>query len=32
MALIQCKNVSLAYDGTVVAEQLDFSVRRGEYL
>lgn len=32
MALIQCKNVSLAYDGTVVAEQIDFSVRRGEYL
>jgi zinc transport system ATP-binding protein len=32
MALIQCKNVSLAYDGTVVAEQLDFSVQRGEYL
>ena len=32
MALIQCKDVSLAYDGTVVAEQLDFSVRRGEYL
>ena len=32
MALIQCKNVSLAYDGTVVAEQLDFSVHRGEYL
>lgn len=32
MALIQCKNVSLAYDGTVVAEQIDFSVHRGEYL
>lgn len=32
MALIQCKNASLAYDGTVVAEQIDFSVRRGEYL
>lgn len=32
MALIQCKNVSLAYDGTVVAEQINFSVQRGEYL
>ena len=32
MALIQCKDVSLAYDGTVVAEQISFSVQRGEYL
>lgn len=32
MALIQCKNVSLAYDGTVVAEQIAFSVDRGNYL
>ena len=32
MALIQCKDVSLAYDGTVVAEQVSFSVQRGEYL
>ncbi len=32
MALIQCKNVSLAYDGTIVAENLDFCVQRGDYL
>ena len=32
MALIQCKNVSLAYDGTVVAEQINFTVERGDYL
>jgi len=32
MALIQCKNVSLAYDGTVVAADIDFSLYGGEYL
>lgn len=32
MAQIQCNNVSLAYDGTVVASQIDFSVNRGDYL
>lgn len=32
MAQIECKNVSLAYDGVVVADHIDFSVNQGDYL
>ena len=32
MAQIECKDLTLAYDGVIVAEQLNFSVRRGDYL
>ena len=32
MALISCKNVSLAYDGERVVEQLSFDVNPGDYL
>lgn len=32
MALIDCKNVVLGYDGTVVAKNLSFAVNKGDYL
>lgn len=32
MALIDCKNVVLGYDGTVVAKNLSFAVNKGNYL
>lgn len=32
MAQITCNDVSLAYDGVVVADHIDFSVQRGDYL
>ena len=32
MALLECKNVSLAYDGRTIVEGLNFSVDRGDYL
>jgi len=32
MSQIQCTNVSLAYDGNVVIEHIDFSLSRGDYL
>ena len=32
MPQIQCTNVSLAYDGVVVADHIDFSVNPGDYL
>ena len=32
MALITCEGVALGYDGTVVAEEINFSVEAGEYL
>jgi len=32
MAQIVCSNVSLAYDGVVVADHIDFAVQRGDYL
>ena len=32
MPQITCSNVTLAYDGTVVAEHIDFSVSAGDYL
>ena len=32
MSLITCKNVSFAYDGRIVAKNLNFSVESGDYL
>lgn len=32
MALIDCKNVVLGYDGNVVANNLNFTVNKGDYL
>jgi zinc transport system ATP-binding protein len=32
MALLECKNVSLAYEGKTIVTSLDFSVERGDYL
>lgn len=32
MALFECKNVSLGYDGKTVAENINFSVSSGDYL
>lgn len=32
MPQITCSNVSLAYDGTVVADHIDFTVNAGDYL
>lgn len=32
MALFECKNVSLGYDGKTVAENINFSVSQGDYL
>lgn len=32
MPQITCSNVSLAYDGTVVADHIDFTVHAGDYL
>ena len=32
MALITCKNAAFAYDGRVVVDKLDFTVRKGDYL
>jgi zinc transport system ATP-binding protein len=32
MALITCKNAAFAYDGRTVVDQLDFTVRTGDYL
>ncbi len=32
MSQIQCTNLTLAYDGTVVANEIDFTVNTGDYL
>ena len=32
MALLSCKNVSLAYDGATVATDITFDVNNGDYL
>lgn len=32
MALFECKNISLGYDGKTVAENINFSVSQGDYL
>lgn len=32
MALIECKNLSLGYDGQAVAENINLSVEKGDYL
>ncbi len=32
MALLECKNVSLAYEGKTIVSGLDFKVERGDYL
>ena len=32
MALIECKNVSLGYEGKPVVSHLDFTVNQGDYL
>lgn len=32
MALIDCKNVSLGYDGSIVSKNLNFCVEKGNYL
>ncbi len=32
MALLECKNVSLAYEGKTIVEGLDFKVEKGDYL
>lgn len=32
MALLECKNISLGYDGRTVAEDISFSVSAGDYL
>ena len=32
MSLITCKNTSFAYDGRIVAKNLNFSVESGDYL
>ncbi|MCF0120012.1 MAG: ATP-binding cassette domain-containing protein, partial [Oscillospiraceae bacterium] len=32
MALLTCKDVSLAYENNIVASELDFTVNSGEYL
>lgn len=32
MALLTCSNLNLGYDGTIVAEQLEFVVNSGDYL
>lgn len=32
MSLIECKNVSYAYDGRIVTKNLNFSVESGDYL
>ena len=32
MALIDCKDVTLGYDGKIVADKLNFRVERGDYL
>ena len=32
MALLECKNVSLAYEGKTIVSELDFNVERGDYL
>ena len=29
---MQCKNASLGYEGTIVAEKLDFTISKGDYL
>ena len=32
MTLIECKNLTLGYEGRVIAEELTFSVKKGDYL
>ena len=32
VALLTCSNLNLGYDGTIVAEQLEFVVNSGDYL
>lgn len=32
MSLIDCKNVSLGYESTIVAENISFNVKQGDYL
>ena len=32
MALLECKNVSLAYEGKTIVSGLDFKVEKGDYL
>lgn len=32
MALLECKNVSLAYEGKTIVKDLNFSVNKGDYL
>ena len=32
MALIDCKGVSLGYEGNIVAKDLNFRVEKGDYL
>ena len=32
MAQIKCNNVALGYEGKVVADEISFSVEKGDYL
>ena len=32
MALLECKNVSLAYEGKTIVSGLDFKVEKGDYI
>ncbi|WP_418561836.1 ATP-binding cassette domain-containing protein, partial [Monoglobus pectinilyticus] len=31
MSLIKCKNVSLSYDGLIVANNISFEINKGDY-